>query len=199
MKKVGLTGGIGSGKSTVAGMFKDLGVPVYNSDVEAKRLMNEDEALKEQIIALLGKEAYQGDVLNRPFIAEKVFKDRVLLKKLNKIVHPAVRQDFRAWAARQTAPYVLQEAAILFENGSSESFDMMILVTAPKKTRIKRILERDSLSEAAILERMKHQWSEKRKKALAHFVIENTNLDMTRLKVQEIHETLIKSDPEPQF
>ncbi|GGD37312.1 dephospho-CoA kinase [Muriicola marianensis] len=199
MKRVGLTGGIGSGKSTVAGMFKDLGVPVYNSDAEAKRLMNEDEALKEQIIALLGKEAYQGDVLNRPFIAEKVFKDRVLLKKLNKIVHPAVRQDFRSWAARQTAPYVLQEAAILFENGSSESFDMMILVTAPKKTRIKRILERDSLSEAAILERMKHQWSEKRKKALAHFVIENTNLDMTRLKVQEIHETLIKSDPEPQF
>lgn len=199
MRKVGLTGGMGSGKSTVAGMFTDLGIPVYNSDLEAKRLMNQDEALKKQIIALLGKAAYQSGVLNRSFIAEKVFNNRDLLKKLNKIVHPAVREDFRAWAERQTAPYVLQEAAILFENGSSGEFDAMILVTAPKKIRIKRILERDGLSESAIRERMKHQWSEKKKKALAHFVIENTDLDQTREAVQEIHKTLIKTGPSQQF
>ncbi len=199
MKRVGLTGGIGSGKSTVAGMFMDLGVPVYNSDTEARRLMNEDEALQEQIIALLGKEAYREGVLNRPFISEKVFRDRMLLEKLNKIVHPAVRKDFRAWAGRQAVPYVLQEAAILFENGSSGEFDLMILVTAPKKLRIKRVQERDNLSEAAILERMKHQWPEKKKKALAHFVIENTDLEKTRRKVQKIHETLIKTGLNSQF
>ncbi len=199
MKIVGLTGGIGSGKTTVAGMFRDLGVPVYNSDTEAKRLMREDMGLRGQIISLLGEEAYRAGELNRSYIAGKVFSDKDLLGKLNQIVHPAVRSDFRAWAARQDAPYVLQEAAILFENGSSEEFDRMILVTAPKKTRIKRIRERDGLSESAIAERMKHQWPEKKKKALAHFVIENSDLEETRRQVSKIHELLSKTDPIQQF
>ncbi|NER11071.1 dephospho-CoA kinase [Muriicola jejuensis] len=199
MKKVGLTGGIGSGKTTVARMFQDLGVPVYNSDAEARRLMNQDVALKEQIIGLLGKEAYREGELDRPFVAGKVFGDKKLLKSLNSIVHPAVRSDFKAWAARQDTPYVLQEAAILFENGSGADFDHMILVTAPKKVRIRRIIDRDGHSETAIVERMKHQWPEKRKKALADFVIENTDLQKTRNQVLRIHGLLTHSESTPKF
>ncbi len=192
MKLVGLTGGIGSGKTTVARMFADLGVPVYNSDREAKHLMNENEGLGKSNIDLLGKSAYKDGVLDRPYVADKVFKDKGLLQKMNAIVHPAVRRDFKDWASRQSAPYVLQEAAILFENGSNEAFDSMILVTAPKKTRIRRIKERDGLSESAIEERMKHQWPEKKKKALAEYVIENKDLEDTRAQVLKIHELLLK-------
>lgn len=199
MKLVGLTGGMGSGKSTVARMFMDLGIPVYNSDEEAKRLMNENNELKSDIISLLGEEAYIEGKLNRAYIAERVFKSRDLLNELNGIVHPAVRKDFRAWAGRQSSPYVLQEAAILFENGSSGNFDRMILVTAPRKIRTRRIKERDGLSEKAIAERMKHQWPEKKKKALADFVIENTDLVETRNRVRKVHEELLKNNPTSKF
>ncbi|MBT8283218.1 MAG: dephospho-CoA kinase, partial [Muriicola sp.] len=113
------------------------------------------------------------------------------LEELNKVVHPAVRADFREWTSRKSAPYVIQEAAILFENGGHEEFDFMILVTAPKKTRILRIKQRDQLSEKDILKRMKHQWSEKRKKALADFVIHNSDLPGTQARVKEIHTQLM--------
>jgi dephospho-CoA kinase len=192
MKLVGLTGGIGSGKTTVASMFADLGAPVYNSDREAKRLMNESGELRDSIIELLGETAYEGGVLNRSYVASRVFADKALLRELNEIVHPVVRRDFKAWASRQSAPYVLQEAAILFENGSSEAFDAMILVTAPKKIRTQRIKSRDGLSEKAIKERMKSQWPEKKKKALASFVIQNTDLEDTRAQVLKIHQLLLK-------
>jgi dephospho-CoA kinase len=199
MKLIGLTGSMGSGKTTVARMFMDLGVPVYNSDLEARRLMNEKEGLKKDIISLLGEHAYEEGKLNRPFIAGKVFNDQKLLDELNGIVHPAVRRDFRSWAARQSTPYVMQEAAILFENGSSGEFDQMVLVTAPKKIRTKRIKERDGLSDTAISERTQHQWPEKKKKALADFVIENTDLEETRRQVGKIHQELIESDSRPKF
>lgn len=193
MKKIGLTGGMGSGKTTVAKMFKELGIPVYNSDLEARRIMNENTEVRKAVKALFGDNAYENDHLNRAFIAKKVFGNSALLEELNKVVHPAVRKDFRDWAARQSAPYVIQEAAILFESGGHEHFDHMILVTAPKKTRIIRIKQRDQLSEKDILERMKHQWSEKRKKALADFVIHNSDLIGTNKKVRKIHEELIRT------
>ncbi|NNC62678.1 MAG: dephospho-CoA kinase [Eudoraea sp.] len=193
MKKVGLTGGMGSGKTTVAKMFKELGIPVYNSDLEARRIMNENIEVRKAVKALFGDNAYENDQLNRAFIAKKVFGNSALLEELNKVVHPAVRKDFRDWAARQSAPYVIQEAAILFESGGHEHFDHMILVTAPKKTRIIRIKQRDQLSEKDILERMKHQWSEKRKKALADYVIHNSDLLGTNKKVRKIHEELIRT------
>ncbi|MBT8285494.1 MAG: dephospho-CoA kinase [Flavobacteriaceae bacterium] len=193
MKKVGLTGGMGSGKTTVAKMFKELGIPVYNSDLEARRIMNENTEVRKAVKALFGDNAYENDQLNRAFIAKKVFGNSALLEELNKVVHPAVRKDFRDWAARQSAPYVIQEAAILFESGGHEHFDHMILVTAPKKTRIIRIKQRDQLSEKDILERMKHQWSEKRKKALADYVIHNSDLLGTNKKVRKIHEELIRT------
>ncbi|MGB5378598.1 dephospho-CoA kinase [Muriicola sp.] len=192
MRLIGLTGGMGSGKTTVAKMFQDLKVPVYNSDTEAKRLMNEDAGLRLAIIKLFGDQAYKDNTLNRSFLAGKAFTDKALLFKLNNIVHPAVRKDFKSWAKRQQYPYVIQEAAILFENEGYKGFDQMILITAPKKIRIGRIRKRDGLTEKAILERMQHQWPEKKKKELAHYVINNKNLEDTRRQVLKIHNEILQ-------
>jgi dephospho-CoA kinase len=194
MKLIGLTGGMGSGKTTVAKMFEDLGVPVYNSDREAKRLMNEDAGLRLAIVTLFGDQAYQDNTLNRSLLAEKVFVNKDLLSELNKIVHPAVREDFKTWAKQQQGAYVLQEAAILFENGGYKGFDQMILITAPKKVRIGRIRKRDGLTEKAILERMQHQWPEKKKKELADYVINNKNLEDTRRQVLKIHNRILQKN-----
>ena len=190
MKIVGLTGGIGSGKTTVANMFKEHGIPVYNSDERAKELMIKSGELVKGIKSLLGEEAYVDNELNRGYVARKVFTDKPLLQSLNELVHPAVRNDFNNWASEQMAPYVIQEAAILFENGAYESFDSMILVTAPKMIRLKRIMQRDNESEDNILARMSHQWDDSKKLPLAHFVIENTDLEKTKSEVRKIHEKL---------
>ena len=190
MKIIGLTGGIGSGKTTVARMFQLHGIPVYNSDEQAKELMVKSEELVKEIKSLLGEEAYIGNELNREYIAQKVFADKEMLKSLNNLVHPAVRDDFNKWAAVQEAPYVIQEAAILFENGAHEKFDKMILVTAPKLIRLKRIMQRDNESEDNILARMSHQWDDTKKLPLANFVIENTDLEKTKTEVRKIHEKL---------
>ena len=190
MKIVGLTGGIGSGKTTVARMFNAMCVPVYNSDERAKELMVKSEDLVNGIKSLLGEKAYTDNVLNREYVARKVFADKELLQSLNALVHPAVRNDFNEWADKQDADYVIQEAAILFENGAYEKFDRMILVTAPKMIRLKRIMQRDNESEDNILARMSHQWDDVKKSPLAHFVIENTDLEKTKTEVQKIHEKL---------
>ncbi len=192
MIRIGLTGGIGSGKTTVAAMFEDLGIAVYNADKEAKRLMNEDPGLRTAIKTLFGERAYQNKTLNRKLLAEKAFNDKELLIALNKIVHPAVREDFKTWVEQQEGQYVIQEAAILFENEGYKGFDKMILVTAPKKVRIARIKERDNLTEKAILERMQHQWPVKKKKELAQFVIKNKNLEDTRKQVRTIHKQILQ-------
>ena len=190
--RVGLTGGIGSGKSTVAGFFQELGVPVYNSDVRARELMEDNDQLRQAISGLLGPEAYLGSALNRQYIASRVFKDKALLGRLNELVHPLVRKDFLAWAERQKAPYILQEAAILFENGAYRSFDAMILVTAPEEMRIQRVMERDSITRESVTERMKNQWETSRKRPLADYVIENTDLENTRLQVKRVHSELLQ-------
>ena len=191
MMIVGLTGGIGSGKSTVAKMFKKLGVPVYNSDKKAKNLMKSSKKLRASIKALLGEDAYDGKKLNKAFIADKIFKDKSLLNKLNAIVHPAVREDFISWAKKQEAPYVIQEAAIIFENGLHEFYDKIILVTAPEEVRLKRVLERGGVSKADILARMGNQWQDARKIKLSDLVIDNLVLEDTFLKVKEVHELLL--------
>ena len=190
MKIIGLTGGIGSGKTTVARMFESHGIPVYNSDERARELMVKSEELVNDIKSLLGDDAYNGDELNREFVARIVFRDKEMLENLNSLVHPAVQEDFLKWAAAQETPYVIQEAAILFENGSYEKFDQMILVTAPKLMRLKRIMQRDNESEDNILARMSHQWDDAKKLPLANFVIENTDLEKTQTEVKEIHEKL---------
>lgn len=190
--KVGLTGGIGSGKTTVAEMFMGHGIPVFNSDNEAKKLMVESEELKAGIVSLFGEKAYQDGVLNRKYIASKAFGDDTLLENLNKLVHPAVRKRFKEWLTAQDAPYVIQEAAILFENGVYKEYDAMILVWAPKEQRIQRIIERDGSKREDILERMNHQMDDAEKSALADFIIENINLEHTALQVLDVHEQLLQ-------
>lgn len=188
---VGLTGGIGSGKSTVAKMLAALGVPVYNSDIEAKSLMVRSKVLKRKIIALLGEQSYKGAALNRRYIASRVFNDRQLLQQLNELVHPAVRKHFVKWCKKQDCRYVVQETALLFENGSNYLYDKTILVTAPKEIRINRIVERDGSTRKQVLERMKNQMTDEEKLPLADFVIENNDLSNTELKTREVNDALL--------
>lgn len=188
---VGLTGGIGSGKSTIGKLLEDQGVPVYNSDVEAKRLMSTSKVLRRKIVQLLGQESFADDTLNRPYIAKKVFNDKVLLGKLNGIVHPAVRKHFLRWAKKQQQPYVVQETALLFENGQQDLYDKVVLVTAPKNIRIERIIARDGSTRSQVLERMGNQLDDSSKLPLADYVIENVELDETRKKVAELNIALL--------
>ncbi len=187
MKVVGLTGGIGSGKSTVAKMFHQLGVPVYIADDEAKKLMHEDEALKKQITKLLGKESYVNGKLNRQYIADIVFNDTSKLADLNAIVHPAVANHFDVWKNQQTTTYVIKEAAVLFENEGYKQCDYIILVSAPLEQRIQRVLERDHTTREQILSRANNQWDDKQKIPLSDFVINNMDLEETRRQVNKIH------------
>jgi len=189
---VGLTGGIGSGKTTIASMFAKQGVPVYNSDKEAKKLMNSSKKLQISIKDLFGKEAYKKRKLNRSFIAEKVFSDKNLLEQLNSIVHPVVRKHFTSWVAKQESPYVIQEAAIIFEQGNQDFYDKIILVTAPEDERIDRILKRDvDQNRSKIEQRIKNQLPDSKKIELADFVIENIDLENTKLRVVAVHNALL--------
>ncbi|KPM33671.1 Dephospho-CoA kinase [Croceitalea dokdonensis DOKDO 023] len=189
---VGLTGGIGSGKSTVARFFMDLGVPVYDSDSEAKRLMNTSKHLRKRIVSLFGEQAYHGQTLNKKYLASVVFADDEQLDKLNAIVHPAVRSHFEAWAKKQQFAYVIQETALIFENNAQERYDAVILVVSPLETRIKRVMERDGVQKEMVLERMSHQLLDAEKMPLANFVITNTDLEITKKTVLEIHAQLLK-------
>ena len=189
---VALTGGIGSGKTTVANMFKNLGVPVYDSDKEAKNLMMSSKKLRKDIKALLGDLAYKDKTLNREYIAKKVFKDKGLLKQLNEIVHPAVRKDFLKWAKKQGAAYVIQESAIVFENKQEDFYDKIILVTAPQEIRLERVIERDNVSKSKIMDRMGNQLDDEDKIKMSDYVIDNITLDETRSKVKEVHGLLLK-------
>lgn len=193
MKVVGLTGGMGSGKTTVANMFKALGIPVYIADTEAKNLTVTSRSIRKAIIDLLGEDAYNDNELNRSLIAEKVFENEDLLQKLNKIIHPKVGSHFKKWLKKQNAPYCVKEAAILFETGGNKDCDYVILVTAPEEIRIERIIQRDQMAKADILQRMKHQWSDDKKEALSDFVIHNLTKDATSVQVLEIHNALLNS------
>ncbi len=191
MKIIGLTGGIGSGKTTVAKMFAELGIPVYNSDVEAKILTNTSEAIRKELILLLGDETYKNGKLDRKFLADKIFNDKVLLQKVNAIIHPKVGEHFKNWVANQTAPYVIKEAAILFESGSNVQCDLVILVTASKKERIRRVMDRDQVTKTEVEARMNNQWNDSEKIKLSNFVIQNETLPETKIQVETIHSQLI--------
>lgn len=192
MKIVGLTGGIGSGKSTVARFFTDLGIPVYIADQAAKKLMHHSP-VKDEILELFGAKSYDtSGQLNRKFIAEQVFSAKEKLEQLNAIVHPRVEEDFQKWVASQETSYILYEAAILFETGKYKNFDYCILVVASENERIKRLQKRDSASEREIRQRMQHQWSDARKKKLADTVIDNHNLSKTKSEVLKLHLFLSK-------
>lgn len=192
MKIAGVTGGIGSGKSTVVKMFEELGVPIYVADKRAKKLMRESKDLKIKIVDFLGIESYKDGELNRPFIAKEIFNDVEKLNRFNAIVHPAVHADFKKWKAdlENNYKYCIYEAAILFESNRQEICDYTLLITAPKEVRIKRVMNRDNITESDVIERMNHQWSDERKKKLADFIIYNMDLDKTKQDVNKIHKFL---------
>ena len=193
MKVVGLTGGIGSGKTTVASMFRDLGVPIYIADIEAKKLTNRSKVIRKKIISLLGDEAYISSGINRKYVANIVFNDEELLNKVNEIIHPKVAKHFKKWLSKQQGVYCIKEAAILFENESYKTCDHTILITAPIEERIKRVKKRDGLSKKEIKSRIKNQWSDHKKSQLADTIIENSLLETTQKKVEKIHLFLLKS------
>jgi len=188
---VGLTGGIGSGKTTVANFFKELGVPVYNSDQEARKLMKNSKRVKKGIIEVLGDKAYHGEKLNKKYISDKIFNNKNQLQKINDIVHPAVRAHFLKWRKKQNTLYVIQETALIFENKSEEFYDQIILVVAPKSERIQRVSERDEISENQVKARLKNQLEDDEKIPLSHYIIENTNLSKTKKKVEEVNNAII--------
>lgn len=191
MKIIGLTGGIGSGKTTVANFFKKLGVPVYIADVEAKKIMNTSASIKKALISWFGEKSYLNNELNRKFISSKVFKDKELLQKLNNIVHPEVDKHFKVWVANQDQSYVIYEAAIIFENNAQSKFDYTILVTAPEDIKVKRVLNRDESTEQEVRNRMKNQWDDSKKEKLANFIIENIDLEDTKSQIYLLHTKLL--------
>lgn len=189
---VGLTGGIGSGKTTVAKRFKDLGVPIYIADKEAKKLMNSSKIIRRMLNSLFGEEAYVNNELNRPFIAKEIFNNKDLLNKMNAIVHPKVGKHFQRWLNKQISPYVIKESAILFENNLQDQCDFVILVTAPKDLKISRLLERDNTTIDKIEAVMNNQLSDEEKIKRSDFVISNTTLENTYRQIENIHQTLLE-------
>jgi len=192
MIKVGLTGGIGAGKSSVAKFFEDLGIPVYIADIEAKRLMQSSRVVKRKLINEFGKDAFIDNKLNTTYLAKIVFNNKDKLAAINKIVHPSVANSFKRWVRKQKAPYVIQENAILFESNSDKAFDVIVTVVAPLEERIKRIIARDNTSRAQVLARIKVQLSDKEKINRSDFVIENTTLQSSKNQVKKIHRRLLK-------
>jgi len=192
MKKIGITGGIGSGKSTVAGVFRGLGVPVFSSDDVARNLQNENDTVRKNIQKIFGKDIYVDGKLNRAKLASVVFTDKNKLEKLNSIVHPAVWDAFQEFLEEnKSAKYILKEAAILYEIGDHKELDGMIVVTAPEKVRIQRVMMRDGISEEAVLARLKNQWTEEEKVKRADFLISNNGKEMLLHQVLVVHEKLL--------
>lgn len=190
--KVGITGGIGSGKSTVAQVFSTLGVPVYYADDAAKHIMNVDPAMKEAIIAIFGEEVYEGGTLQRKALSAKVFNDKDKLAQLNAIVHPATIRFGNEWLERQTYPYAIKEAALLFETGTAAQLDFIIGVYAPDTLRILRVMERDGVSRELVKQRMEKQIQEQIKMRLCDAVIVNNDQEMVIPQVLALHEQLLE-------
>ncbi len=189
---VGITGGIGSGKTTVCKIFEALGVPVYYSDERAKWLLNNDDNVKSKVVALLGNNAYINGTLNRSFIAEKVFANKSLLEQYNEIVHPAVAEDTLNWTTQHLdEPYVLKEAALLVETGSYLNLDKLIVVTAPENIRIARVMQRDRLTQAEVTARIKNQMPESEKVKLADYVIINDGTHSLIEQVKKTHQEIM--------
>jgi dephospho-CoA kinase len=186
-KCIGITGGIGSGKSYVCRLFEQKGVPVYYADERAKALYYENKELKQALISLFGESVYRGNTLNRGYLAEKVFADAELLNRLNALVHPVVKKDFETWIEKQSTPYVLKEAAILIESGSYKTCDAVVLVRAPQKLRVQRVVQRDAVSETEVLQRIQKQMSDEEKLTFAHFVLDNDGEHDMQSEVDRLH------------
>lgn len=189
-KLVGITGGIGSGKSVVGKVLSTMGYPIFYSDHEAKKLMQENQFIKNDLIDLFGADTYIDNELNRSFLANQIFKNPSLKSKVNAIVHPRVRQHFKTWAKKQKSKLAFNEAAILFETGGYKEFDATLLVVADKKIRIARVKARDKISTEQVEERMKNQWSDEQKKLLTNHIVYNNDNDLIVPQILKILEQL---------
>jgi len=192
MLRIGITGGIGSGKSTVSKIFEVLGIPVYYADDASKRLMNEDEELKEKLRSTFGDKTYVDGQLDRAYVAAVVFNDPGKLVLLNSIMHPATIKDAEKWMLRQTTPYAIKEAALIFESGSQEYLDKVIGVYAPVAVRIHRVMQRDNVTREEVLSRMNKQIDEDMKMRLCDYVITNNEQELLIPQVIELHKKFLK-------
>ena len=189
MIKIGLTGGIGSGKTTVANIFKQLGIPIYSSDNRAKDLMLNNQFLRESLISLFGDKVIVDGLLNSSYIAAKVFSNPKFLVKLNALVHPFVHKDFDEWCASQDSDYVLKEAAILIETGADKVLDKIILVVSSADLKVSRVMSRDQIKKEEVLLRMNKQWTDNQKRKNADYIIYNDEKTSLVNQVLELHST----------
>lgn len=190
MYKVGITGGIGSGKSLVADMLLKRGVALYSSDSRAKELMASDPELRQQLVERFGSEVFCAEGLNRAYLAERVFASDEELKALNAIVHPRVMADFEQWAEKQSGDYVVLESAILYESGFDGAVDIVVAIMAPEELRIERVIKRDGVTKEQVEERMRHQLSDEERCNRAKYAIVNIELDELEEDVEQLHRRL---------
>jgi dephospho-CoA kinase len=186
MKKIGLTGGIGSGKTSIAQIIAAMSYPVYYSDQRAKFLSDENPAIRNGLFDLFGDEAYIDGTLNRVFVSERIFSKPDLRLKVNEIIHPIVRKDFDDWAAEQTSSLIFNEAAILFETGAYQQFDAVLLVCAPEAVRIQRVMLRDHCSKESVEERIQSQWTDAQKRSLTKYCVENDGRQPILIQLEKI-------------
>jgi dephospho-CoA kinase len=189
---LGVTGGIGSGKTSVCRVFDVLGVPVFSADREAQEIMKTDNVIIGKINSIVGKDLYINGSLNRKELATIIFNDSTLLEKVNSVVHPAVFDRFRKWVSEQTTPYVIMEAAILFESGASKYVDKIATVIAPVEQRVERVILRNKLSREEVLERMRNQMDDTTRIKLSDFIISNSENDMIIPAILKIHHDILK-------
>ena len=192
MFKVGLTGGIGSGKSTVARVFGVLGIPVFNADEESKRSLREDEAVRRAVIAAFGDGIYSNGELDRAALARIVFEDRAQLERLNAIAHPAVRKRLVTWLDEQRSPYALVEAALMVDTGWYRSMDQLLVVSAPEAERMRRVMARDGMTEQQVVARMRNQSGEEERLAVADAVIRNDGNELVIPQVLALHARMME-------
>ncbi len=194
MMKLGITGGIGSGKSTVCKIFDSMGVPVYHADERAKVLVNTDEELQKAIIREFGSESFTHSTYNRQYMASIVFRDKHKLQVLNEIIHPLVEKDFAIWCQQQHYYYIVHEAAILFESGAYKQMDYTILIDAPLNYRIDRVVKRDKTSIEEVNLRLKNQWPADKISEMADWVIMNDGKTLILPQILEIHKYIVELD-----
>jgi dephospho-CoA kinase len=189
--KLGITGGIGSGKTSVCKVFEVLGIGVFSADREAQRIMDNDTDIISGINGVAGKDLYINGSLNRTELASIIFKDKNILMKVNSLIHPAVFENFKKWTLMQSSPYVIMEAAILFESGGSEFVDRILTVVAPVEQRIKRVIQRNKLSKEQVMDRMRNQMDDQERIKKSDFIIQNSENDMVIPSILTIHNEIL--------
>ena len=194
MKRIGLTGGIGSGKSFIANILEHMGFPVYYSDLRSKELTKSNPSIKTGLISLFGEEVYSDDQLNTQLVATKIFQNEEIRQKVNGLIHPIVRKDFEDWVTNQKSTLVFNEAAILFETGSYNNFDANILICAPLELKIQRVMKRENCSREEVLVRMNKQWSDEDKMKLTDYSILNDNETPVLIQLEEIINNLLSKE-----